>query len=153
VTQQKPLLTAELGHPPLSPAEAARPFNVRSRANRKFAHRDAPSVTLSAESHDNWHGCCLHCAVRWRNRLSCFSIDHTMCTGHDLALTAFREGLRETGYVEGHNVQIDYRWSGEQRDLLLALTADLVRPQRDRDLQRSWQRAWLRVGSALAGRP
>ena len=72
-----------------------------------------------------------------------------MCTGHDLALTAFREGLRETGYVEGHNVQIDYRWSGEQRDLLLALTADLVRPQRDRDLQRSWQRAWLRVGSAL----
>jgi putative ABC transport system substrate-binding protein len=43
------------------------------------------------------------------------------------ALTAFREGLRETGYIEGHNVQIDYRWSGEQRDLLLALTADLVR--------------------------
>jgi ABC-type uncharacterized transport system substrate-binding protein len=43
------------------------------------------------------------------------------------ALTAFREGLRETGYAEGHNVRIDYRWSGEQRDLLLALTADLVR--------------------------
>src|SRR5215468_3373407 len=43
------------------------------------------------------------------------------------ALTAFRRGLREAGYVEGQNVQIDYRWSGEQRDLLLALTADLVR--------------------------
>src|SRR5215475_5530398 len=43
------------------------------------------------------------------------------------ALTAFRQGLREAGYVEGQNVQIDYRWSGEQRDLLLALTADLVR--------------------------
>jgi putative ABC transport system substrate-binding protein len=42
-------------------------------------------------------------------------------------LTAFRQGLREAGYVEGQNVQIDYRWSGEQRDLLLALTADLVR--------------------------
>src|SRR5262245_48679336 len=43
------------------------------------------------------------------------------------ALPAFRQGLREAGYVEGQNVQIDYRWSGEQRDLLLALTADLVR--------------------------
>ena len=43
------------------------------------------------------------------------------------ALTAFHQGLREVGYVEGQNVQIDYRWTGEQRDLLLALTADLVR--------------------------
>src|SRR5215471_14692624 len=43
------------------------------------------------------------------------------------ALPAFRQGLRDAGYVEGQNVQIDYRWSGEQRDLLLALTADLVR--------------------------
>jgi len=42
-------------------------------------------------------------------------------------LAAFYQGLREVGYVEGQNVQIDYRWSGEQRDLLLALTADLVR--------------------------
>ena len=43
------------------------------------------------------------------------------------ALPAFQQGLREAGYVEGQNVQIDYRWSGAQRDLLLALTADLVR--------------------------
>jgi putative tryptophan/tyrosine transport system substrate-binding protein len=56
------------------------------------------------------------------------------------ALPAFHQGLREAGYVEGQNVQIDYRWSGEQYDLLLALTADLVRPQSDRDLQRPWQR-------------
>jgi putative tryptophan/tyrosine transport system substrate-binding protein len=40
------------------------------------------------------------------------------------ALPAFHQGLREAGYVEGQNVQIDYRWSGAQRDLL---TADLVR--------------------------
>jgi putative ABC transport system substrate-binding protein len=40
---------------------------------------------------------------------------------------AFLQGLRETGYIEGQNVTIDYRWSGEQRNLLLALTADLVR--------------------------
>src|SRR5215470_425651 len=43
------------------------------------------------------------------------------------ALMAFHQGLREAGYVEGQNVQIDYRWTGNQRDLLLALTADLVR--------------------------
>ena len=43
------------------------------------------------------------------------------------ALTAFHQGLRETGYVERQNVQFDYRWTGQQRDLLLALTADLVR--------------------------
>jgi putative ABC transport system substrate-binding protein len=34
------------------------------------------------------------------------------------ALPAFHQGLREIGYVEGRNVQVDYRWSGEQRDLL-----------------------------------
>src|SRR6266516_1838268 len=45
------------------------------------------------------------------------------------ALTAFHQGLREVGYVEGQNVQIDYRWTGEQRDLLLAVTAELVRRQ------------------------
>jgi putative tryptophan/tyrosine transport system substrate-binding protein len=42
-------------------------------------------------------------------------------------VAAFHLGLREAGYVEGQNVTIDYRWSGEQHDLLLALAADLVR--------------------------
>jgi ABC-type uncharacterized transport system substrate-binding protein len=42
-------------------------------------------------------------------------------------VTAVHQGLREAGYVEGQNVTIDYRWSGEQPDLLLALAADLVR--------------------------
>src|SRR5262249_731616 len=40
-------------------------------------------------------------------------------------LAAFHQGLREARYVEGQNVAIDYRWSGEQHDLLLALAADL----------------------------
>src|SRR5262249_56794667 len=46
-------------------------------------------------------------------------------------LAAFHQGLREAGYVEGQNVAIDYRWSGEQHDLLLALAADLVRRRVD----------------------
>ena len=44
-------------------------------------------------------------------------------------VAAFREGLNEAGFVEGHNITIDYRLAEDQLDRLPALAADLVRRQ------------------------
>src|SRR5580704_10136841 len=42
-------------------------------------------------------------------------------------LPAFRKGLAETGYVEGRNVIVEYRWAENDNDRLSALAAELVR--------------------------
>jgi putative tryptophan/tyrosine transport system substrate-binding protein len=50
-------------------------------------------------------------------------------TGFSDRLQALHQGLKETGYAEGANLAIEYRWAENQLDRLPAMAADLVRRQ------------------------
>ena len=56
-------------------------------------------------------------------------LNSTSLDGYRPMLNAFRQGLQESGYIEGRNVAIEYRWSEGQNDRLSAMAAELVRRQ------------------------
>jgi hypothetical protein len=54
-------------------------------------------------------------------------LNWTSPDGYTERLRGFRQGLKDTGYVERENVAIEYRWAENQMDRLSELAAELVR--------------------------
>src|SRR5262245_54384395 len=54
-------------------------------------------------------------------------LNSSSASAYETRVEAFRQGLAETGYVEGRTVAIEYRWANNQTNLLPAMADELVR--------------------------
>src|SRR5262245_45320409 len=59
-------------------------------------------------------------------------LDATTAADTVYRVSAFRDGLKEAGFIDGHNVAIEFRWAENKLDRLPALAADLAAGGRDR---------------------
>ena len=56
-------------------------------------------------------------------------LDATTAADTVYRVSAFRDGLKEAGFIDGHNVAIEFRWAENKLDQLPALAADLAQRQ------------------------
>jgi putative ABC transport system substrate-binding protein len=56
-------------------------------------------------------------------------LNATTATDSVYRVSAFRDGLKEAGFVDGHSVAVDFRWAENKPDRLPALAADLAHRQ------------------------
>src|SRR5262245_5293648 len=56
-------------------------------------------------------------------------LDATTAADTVYRVSAFRDGLKEAGFIDGHNVAIEFRWAENKLDRLPALSADLAQRQ------------------------
>src|SRR6516165_5633908 len=56
-------------------------------------------------------------------------LDATTAADTVYRVSAFRDGLKEAGFIDGHNVAIEFRWAENKLDRLPALAADLAHRQ------------------------
>ena len=56
-------------------------------------------------------------------------LDATTAADTIYRVSAFRDGLKEAGFIDGHNVAIEFRWAENKLDRLPALAADLAQRQ------------------------
>ena len=53
-------------------------------------------------------------------------LNSASANGYASMAAAFKKGLKEAGYADGHNLTIEYRWADNRYERLPALAADLV---------------------------
>src|SRR5262249_6649576 len=108
------------GARPRSPANATRP---RRRGDRMIGRREFLTLLGSGA------------AIAWPSAAQARSaamtagdfLDPRSADAISERLRGFRQGLKETGYIEGENIAIVYRYAENQIDRLPEMAADLVR--------------------------